>query len=66
MTKVSYKKGRSAQVEIETKPKHSKEREYGLNQISTSTRYTALLRENSEGQQHRTCPENTPNLLQFI
>jgi hypothetical protein len=52
-TKVSYKQG-----EIGTKTRQCKESEYWLNQPSTSNRYTTLLVEESEGQQHRTGPKN--------
>jgi hypothetical protein len=44
-TKVSYK---------------SKEGEHWLNQTSTSSPYTALLEEESEDQQQKASPENTP------
>jgi hypothetical protein len=47
-TKVSYKRGRSTQVETEREAKHTKESEHWLNQTSTSSRYTALLEEESE------------------
>jgi hypothetical protein len=47
----------------QTKPNHSKESERWLNQPSTSNRYTALLREESEDQQHKTDSENTPKPL---
>jgi hypothetical protein len=59
-TKVLYKRVWSAQDENETKTKHSTECKYWLNQTSTSNRYTALLEEVSEDQQHKTGPENMP------
>jgi hypothetical protein len=65
-TKVSHTRGRSAQYETETKAKHSKEDEHRLNQISTSNRYTALLEQESEDQQHKTGPETSQNILQFM
>jgi hypothetical protein len=37
----------------------TKESEHWLNQISTSNRYTSLLEEESENQQHKAGPENT-------
>jgi hypothetical protein len=46
-TQVSYKRGRSRQDETEREAKHTKESEHGLNQTSTSNRYTALLEEES-------------------
>jgi hypothetical protein len=59
-TKISYKRGTSGQNETKTKTKHYKESEHGLNQTFTSNRYTALLEEESEDQQHKTGPENKP------
>jgi hypothetical protein len=59
-TKVSYKRGRSTQNETERGTKHTKESVHWLNQTSTSSRYTALLEEESEDQHHRAGPENTP------
>jgi hypothetical protein len=52
-TKISYKRGRSAQDETEAKTKHSKESEHWLNQTSTPNRYTVLLKEESEDQWHK-------------
>jgi hypothetical protein len=77
LTKVSYKRAGSPRDETETKAKHSKESERGLNQPSTCNRNTALLHEESEDQQHNTVPQNTPkprpiyitgvkNISQFI
>jgi hypothetical protein len=40
--------------------KHTKESESWLNQISTSSHYTALLEEESEDQQHKAGPEKKP------
>jgi hypothetical protein len=59
---VSYKQCRAAQNETEPKTKHSKESEPWFNQRSTSNCYTALREEESEGQHHKTGPENTPSL----
>jgi hypothetical protein len=39
---------------------HTKESENWPNQTSTSNRYTALLEEESEDQQQKADPENTP------
>jgi hypothetical protein len=61
-TEVSYKRDRSTQDETEGEAKHYKEREHWLNQTSTSNRYTALLVEESEDQQQKTGPANTPKL----
>jgi hypothetical protein len=58
--KLSYKRGRSTQEGTEIEAKHTKEREYWLNQASTSSRYTDLLEEESEDQQQKAGPENTP------
>jgi hypothetical protein len=58
-TKLLYKRSRSAQDRNKIKTKHSKESEHYLNQTSTSNRYTALLEEESEDQQHKTSLENT-------
>jgi hypothetical protein len=63
--KVSFKRGRSAQDEIKKERKkveeaNSKEGEYWLNQHSASSRYTAVIKEESEDQEHKTGPENTP------
>jgi hypothetical protein len=58
-TKVSYKQGRSPQDETETKPKHSKESEYWLNQPSTSRRYSAVL------DQLKASPENISLALKY-
>jgi hypothetical protein len=44
---------------MERETKHTKEREYWLNQTSTSNPYTALLEEGNEHQQHKTGPTNT-------
>jgi hypothetical protein len=52
-----YKRGRSTQDETERETKHIKESVYWLNQTSTST---ALLEEESEDQQRKAGPENTP------
>jgi hypothetical protein len=58
LTKVSRKRVRSPQEEIETKVKHSKESEYCLNQPSTSNRCTTVLKDESEYQRHNTSSEN--------
>jgi hypothetical protein len=50
-TKVSYKRGRLTQEETEREAKHTKESEQWLDQTSTSSRYTALLEEESDDQQ---------------
>jgi hypothetical protein len=59
-TKVTYKRARSTQDETERETKRTKESVHGLNQSSTSNRYTALLEEESEEQQHKTGPNNMP------
>jgi hypothetical protein len=59
-TQVSYKCGRSIQDETEREPKHSKEGLHWLNETSTCNRYTALLEEKSEDQEHKAGPEHTP------
>jgi hypothetical protein len=59
-TKASYKRGRSTQEGTEREAIHAKESEHWLNQTSTSSRYTAPLEEESEGQQQNAGPENTP------
>jgi hypothetical protein len=59
-TKVSYKRGRSAQDKTEIRTKRNKDSEYWLSHTSTSNRYTTLLQEENEDQQHKTGPENTP------
>jgi hypothetical protein len=59
-TKVSYNRGRSTQDKIQRETKHAKESEHWLKQTSTSSRYTDLLKEKSEDQQHKASPENTP------
>jgi hypothetical protein len=58
-TQVSYKRGGSTQEGTEREGKKPIESEHWLNQTSTSNRYTALLEEESEDQQHRAGPENT-------
>jgi hypothetical protein len=58
--KVSYKWGIAIQDETERETKYSTESVHWLNQTSTSDRYTALLKEESENQQHKAGPENTP------
>jgi hypothetical protein len=55
-TKVSYKRGRSAQEENEREAKDAKESEHWLNQTSTTNLYTALLEEGSEDQQQKAGP----------
>jgi hypothetical protein len=57
---VSYKRGTSTEDETEREAKHTKESKHWLNQTSTSNRYTALLEEESEYQQHKAGPDNTP------
>jgi hypothetical protein len=60
LTNVSYKRGRSTQEGTEREAKHAKGSEHWLNQTSTSNRYTALLEKESEDQQQKAGPENTP------
>jgi hypothetical protein len=64
-TKVSYKRGRSTQVETERETMYAKKTEHWLNQTSNSNRYTALLEEEREDRQQKSGPENQ-NLLQSI
>jgi hypothetical protein len=52
-TKVSYTRGISTQEEIEREAKQTKESEDWLDKTSTSSRYTALLEEESEDQQRK-------------
>jgi hypothetical protein len=59
-TKVLYKRGRSTQEGTKREAKFAKESEHWLNHTSTSNRYTALLEEESEDQQQKVSPENTP------
>jgi hypothetical protein len=59
-TKVSYKRGRLTQEGTEREAKHAKRSEHWFNQASTCNRYTALLEEESEDQQQKAGPENTP------
>jgi hypothetical protein len=59
-TKVSYKRGRSTQEGTDREAKHAKESEHWLNQTSTSNLYIALIEEESEDQQKKAGPENTP------
>jgi hypothetical protein len=59
-TKVSYKRGRSTQEGTEREPKHAKGSEHWFNQTSTSNHYTPLVEEESEDQQQKAGPENTP------
>jgi hypothetical protein len=59
-TKVSYKRGRSTQQGTEREAKHAKQSEHSLKQTSTSNRYTALLEVESEDQQQKAGPENSP------
>jgi hypothetical protein len=62
-TEVSYKRGRSTQEESEREAKHAKESKHWLNQTFTSNCCTALLEEESENQQQKAGPENTPKPL---
>jgi hypothetical protein len=55
--KVAYKRGRSTQEGTERKAKGS---EHWLNQTSTYNRYMALVEEDTEDQQQKAGPENTP------
>jgi hypothetical protein len=57
-TKVSYKRGRSTQEETEREALLAKESQHWLNQTSTSSRYTALLLEESVDQQQKAGSEN--------
>jgi hypothetical protein len=62
-TKVSYKRGRSTQDGTDKEAKHAKQSEHCLNQTSTSSRYTALIEEESEEQQkagNENMPKNPP------
>jgi hypothetical protein len=61
-TGLRYRKerGRSSQEETQRETKHAKQSEHWPNQTSTSNRYTALLEEESEDQQQKAGPENTP------
>jgi hypothetical protein len=59
-TKISYKRCRSTQEGTKRKNKHAKESEHWLSQTSTSSRYTALLEEESEDQKKKAGPENMP------
>jgi hypothetical protein len=45
-------------IKTETQTKHSKESEHWSNKPTTFNRYTALLEEESEGQEHKASPEN--------
>jgi ribosome assembly protein YihI (activator of Der GTPase) len=47
------------QEETEREGKQAKEREHRINQTFTSSRYAALLEEESEDQQQKAGPENT-------
>jgi hypothetical protein len=57
--RMSYKLSRLTEDQTETETKHSKESESWLNQTCTFSRYTALLEEESEDQQHKASPEST-------
>jgi hypothetical protein len=50
-------------MKLKQKPNTTKESVHWLNQTSTSSNYTALLEEESEDQQHKPGPENTPKPL---
>jgi hypothetical protein len=58
-TKVLYKQGRSTQDETERETKRTEDVHW-FKQTSTSNRYTALLQEEIEDQQHKAGPENKP------
>jgi hypothetical protein len=51
---------RSTKAKTEREAKYTKESEQWLSQTSTSNRYTALLEEESEDQQQKAGPVNTP------
>jgi hypothetical protein len=61
-----YKRGKSAQEETEEKSKHGTESEHWINQTSTSSRYTALLQEEVEDEQHKKALKTRQILLQYI